>query len=95
MFNIQTHLFFLKIIHLIIKQWYQSEPLYMAEQHTEVLYITEILEVSVTTFKTENLCVYLAQHFNWCRHFLLTDFLILLFLCGSLEYKAKENKLPS
>ena len=86
--------FFLTIIHLIIKKWYQSEPLYTAEQNTELLYVMEIPEDSVTMLKTEDLYVYLAQNFNGCRHFLLTDFLILLFLCGSLEHKAK-NKLSS
>ena len=58
------------------------------------MYVMEIPEDSVTTFKTEDMYVYLAQNFNGCGHFLLTDFLILLFLCGSLEHKAK-NKLSS
>jgi hypothetical protein len=67
----------------------------MNAYRTKVPYITVILEDSVTTFKTEDLNVYLAQNFNGCRHFLLTDFLILLFLCGSLKYKGKETTLSS
>jgi hypothetical protein len=87
MFDVQSLFFFLTIIHLIIKKWYQSEPIYTAEQNT----VTEILEDSVTMLKTEDLYVYLAQNFNGGRHFLLTDFLIFLFLCGSLEHKAKKK----
>jgi len=55
MFNVQSHFFFLMIIYWIINKWYQSEPLYKAEQNTEVMYVMEIPEDSVTTFKTEDL----------------------------------------